>query len=338
MEAAIKLLVYGFYNRGNAGDELMRQALVDLFNTRNVELEFTFQVDEAMLAAADGIVLGGGSFLDAEPNLTAGVVDNLMLGYKPVFYVSVGLETAIHQTHRSLLNVAHVVATRSPKLPSWLNAEAKSSIKQLPDVVYTFDVKTIEAAPKANSVLFVPNVEVVPWWGSPHWVHSAWEQFRVEAAQFLDHVIVTKGTVTFAALCCNDRQDDAWAATQLISHMNLRRTTFDIIRTTTPTDYVNLFARHSFVVTQRFHGVVLAELAQVPYTNVHHHDKLEQASPCNGTKLSYYGVNKHTLIDAYDRRELLFPVSDLTGIKKDYLELVDRIVDIAMINRKRVHA
>lgn len=335
MEAPVKLLVYGFYDRGNAGDELMRRALDGLFSNHGVELEFTFEIDDEKLAACDGVVFGGGSFLDAEPNLTASVTDSLTLGHKPAFYASVGLETAVHQVHRSLLNVAHVIATRSPKLPPWFGADLRSKTVQLSDVVYTFDMGNVRRVPEPNSVLFVPNIEVVPWWGSPHWVHSAWEQFRVEAAQFLDHVVNAKGSVTFAALCCNDRQDDAWAATQLVSHMSNRRTAFDIVRVTTPDDYVSLFSGHSFVVTQRFHGIVLAELARVPYVNVHHHDKLEQAVPCNGARASYYGINKHALIDAYDRRELSLPTSDMSGVRVAYSELVIRIIDIAMTSRKR---
>jgi hypothetical protein len=62
----------------------------------------------------------------------------------------------------------------------------------------------------------------------------------------------------------------------------------------------SLISKYDLIITQRFHGIVLAEMTKTPYIAIHHHDKLKNSQPNHGTFVSYYGINKQTLFDNFN--------------------------------------
>lgn len=281
------VLAYGWYGRGNAGDELMKRALIGLFAPRGVELRFVNTIDTGVLRSkasgelVDGIIFGGGSILDGEPNIKAAAFDMLVNGALPVFYVGIGPETAVVPTHRALLNVARVVAYRD---------------KDIPDLVYSLSTPALANKP-TRGVLIVPNVEVVPVTESPHWMHVAWEQHKNEFAQALDELIDNGSGIVpeFLLMCKNDRMDDAWPASELIARMRRRAWKKEFHRATDDLSTCEMMSRFRVVITQRYHGIILAEMAGVPYVALEHHDKLKNATPSRGKHVSYYGAHKALL-------------------------------------------
>ena len=278
------VIAYGWYGRGNAGDELMKLALVELFRPRNVELRFVDTIDVKSLKVdvdtfVDGIIFGGGSILDGEPKVDQDALDVLISGTIPVFYVGVGAETDVTPTHHKLLNVARVIAYRD---------------KDIPDLVYSLPVsETLCASPKG--ILVVTNVEVLPTIESPHWMHVAWEQYKNEMAQALDELIDEGLKPEFLLMCQNPRMDDAWPATELFARMRRRTWKKVLHRASNDMNTCELMSRFRVVVTQRYHGIILAEMAGVPYVALEHHDKLKNAMPHRGKHVSYYGAYKALL-------------------------------------------
>ena len=60
----------------------------------------------------------------------------------------------------------------------------------------------------------------------------------------------------------------------------------------------NIFSKYKVIITQRYHGIILAEMFGIPYVAIHHHDKLKNCQPANGQFISYYNFNKSALNNA----------------------------------------
>jgi exopolysaccharide biosynthesis predicted pyruvyltransferase EpsI len=135
---------------------------------------------------------------------------------------------------------------------------------------------------------------VVPKWDSPHWKHSAWDYFKTEMAQVLDHFIQKKYTVNFLPFCINYKLNDSYAAGELINRMNEIEGNPFITKPLDVKSVINTISKYRVVITQRYHGTVLAEMAQTPCLTIHHHDKLKNSE---GSRISYYSSSKNSLIE-----------------------------------------
>lgn len=295
----MRALVYGWYNRGNCGDELMKRALMEAFSPHGLELEFVDRIDE--LVDVDAVIFGGGSILIDAPNVSPAALEMLLNHEVLTFYVGVGMETDVHDVHAQLVSVARIVAPRSPEHPPWV-----TNATVIDDLVYSLSDRLHApsyVSEQVNELLVFPNVELIPMHDAPHWAHVAWERYKNEIAQALDHMIVERGLrPAFALMCQNPAQDDAWAAHEIIGRMKKRSTQFKLHRIDAfSTDIVSLLRSHEAIVTQRYHGIVLAELTGVPYVSISHHDKLRHAVPHRGTMLDYHGVTKEAILKSVER-------------------------------------
>lgn len=315
--AVASLLVYGWYDRGNLGDDLMKVALERAFSARNVRSRFVDRIDEVELASAHGVVVGGGSILFDEPDVSPGALALLLAQKIPVFYVGVGVETSIHPVHQELMKVARVVAARD---------------RDMPDLVFSLPVAEERVEAHSRSVLVIPNIETVPTWCDPHWKHLSWARFKDEFAQVLDHLVDTGCPVSFMLMCSNPCMEDAWAAGELMAHMRRRNKPRVLVhpgREQAWAALVDTVREHAIVVTQRYHGIIVAEAAGVPYVSIDHHDKLKNALPRRGSHLAYSGIRKDELIVAIDD-SLGSTISPHRVPQRVYDELIDRIVGVIM--------
>lgn len=293
----MRALVYGWYNRGNCGDELMKLALVTAFLPCGLALEFVDSIDD--LDNVDAVLFGGGSILVDAPHVSPSALEALLHSDVPTFYVGVGLETNVHDVHKALLAVAKKVAHRSPERPQWVK-----NATVIDDLVYSLAPRMVAAAnvvQPVDELLIFPNVELVPMHDSPHWMHVSWERYKDEMAQALDELVDRGIRPAFALMCQNPVQDDEWAASEIVARMKKRSTAFKMHRIDAcSTDIVSLMRSHKAVVTQRYHGIVLAEIAGIPYVSISHHDKLRYATPHRGTMLDYHGVTKGELLKSIE--------------------------------------
>lgn len=309
------LLVFGWYGKNNCGDELMKRALIELFTPRNIVLRFVDYIDGNALKGTSGIIFGGGSILHNDPHVSPGALNLLLARKYPVCYVGVGLgsEAEPSQVHQQLLRVAAFTVFRD---------------RDMLDLVYSLTVPTATLSQPPTGVLWLTNVEVLPTHASPHWMHVAWERFKDESAQCIDQLVDDHGLhIDFGLMCRNDRQDDAWPAHELTGR-TLRRPPKQLLHRLSDLEgAVALMRRHRVVVTQRYHGIVLSEIAGVPYVSVAHHDKLNDAMPHRGTYLSYHGINKRQLVSAIEC-QALSSLSPYTVDRWVYDRLVERVVEM----------
>jgi hypothetical protein len=271
----MNVLVYGFYNVHNLGDELFKLAFRKLFP--KYKLTFVNYITYYHLQNCDAIFFGGGSFLDNPIQIE---VSKEMIESKPILYIGVGLETNIHEDHKRILSKARLIASR--------NCHRSISSIQIPDLVYALnDIKPDNMFD--NTLLFLPNSFVLPKNTDCNWKFAAWNYFKSEVSQFLDEMIEDNWRVKFYPMCQSDEVDDTWAATEIISLMK-HRARHLLIRDelTELADVIGMFSKRSIILTQRYHGIVLSNLVNRPYVSISHHDKLEP-------DISYYGLHKKDL-------------------------------------------
>lgn len=291
----MKILVYGWYNSGNIGDNLFCEAFSKLFPSH--QFSYTKVITKENIADVEAVFFGGGSLLDGEPKIKPDAL--ALLESKKIFYIGTGTETGIHPIHLRLMKIAKLIATRSIGKVDELKAINPNSI-WIPDLVYALK-EDRQLSPITNkSVIVLPNIELVPKWTDPHWKHVAWEYFKTQFAQFLDTIVEDGYTLDFLSMCSNETMNDSWAATEIINKMKNRKSKYQLLDPKSNfADITNLLSRYSIIITQRFHGVVLSEILDKPYIAIHHHDKIKNCYPARGNSVPYYEISKHKVVENF---------------------------------------
>lgn len=292
-----KILVYGWYHQLNIGDDLFMQAFKKLFPNYQFVFTETIKVDD--LQGIDAVFIGGGSFLLDRPNITPEALE--LLKTKKLFYLGVGVEASIHQTHMELMRCAQMIATRSLDQIDRLKLFCPD-VMWVPDLVYALQSEVeIAEVRDPRAVLVMPNVSVIPQASDPHWKHAAWQYFKSEFAQFADWLVDNDYHPYFMSMCRGAELDDHWSSSEIIAHMNRRNRFYQIdLQPVGIQQATCLVSKFGFVITQRFHGLILAEMTRTRYLTIHHHDKLNHPSPGEGKFTSYFNASKHSLISAFE--------------------------------------
>jgi hypothetical protein len=284
----MNILVLGWYGHFNRGDDLFTNAFHKLFPQHT--FTFTDHITNDMLKDINAVFIGGGSMLSDKPNIS----DIKKLKQFPLYYIGVGSETTINPIHISLMRQAKLIALRSDdKLSKILSINPNTIV--IPDLVYAL-ASNVVPNPIDKTVLVLPNIAVVPQNNDHHWKHTAWEWFRNEFSQFLDYIIDHGYKISFLSMCEDHKLHDDFASLSIISSMKHR----DIDYIVQSDDALETISKHSIVITQRYHGIILSEIAKTPYVAIHHHDKLKKSYFNSGTFIPYYGFNKQGMIDAFD--------------------------------------
>ena len=319
-ECAKTILVYGWYHHENIGDDLFIEAFKSLFP--NYNFIFVDHIKVESLQNIDAVFFGGGSFLGEPLPIKNTAWETLKS--KKIFYIGVGAETDFHQDHHQLMTLAQLIAIRSN-----VNFDKVKNINPntiiIPDLVYSLVVEHSKYKIK-KSVLILPNISVVPTWNDDHWKHASWEYFKTELAQLLDFLVKDNHTVNFLPLCTNVKLNDEWAAAEIISRMTCRKKNFLLEKRNSLQSITELMSQYDVIITQRYHGIVLAELSKVPYISIYHHDKLKNSRGCN---LSYYGLSKDILHEQFNLCKNT-NVIDILPIDRDMFISLQRMVDDAL--------
>lgn len=320
-----KVLVYGYYDKSNLGDDLFADAFKGLFP--NYQFTFTDNIKPHHLENMDAVFFGGGSFL-AE-SLKASPEAYQRLKTMKLFYIGVGTETALDIRHQELISLAQLVAVRTEQNFSNIQ-KLNSNSMVIPDLVYSLEAKP-SASKFAKSILIIPNILVVPKWNDPHWKHASWEYFKSEFIQAIDALVSDQYKVDFLPFCKNALLNDSYAAAELLSRS---ATISPKVLYEKPVDFqsaIDIISKYKVVVTQRFHGNILAEIAGVPTLTIHHHDKLKGVS---GKTLPYYGLTKNSLLD--NIKDIVSNSTSVLPIDRNiYIELKQRVEHAICRNQKQ---
>lgn len=324
-KSRIKILVHGWYNQSNLGDDCFINAFKALFPS----FDFTFcdHITVSRLYNIDAIFFGGGSFLCEPLSADADALPEIIK--HKIFYIGVGAETEIHTDHLKLLSIAELIAIRSP--------EHKEKIKQInedviviPDLVYS--LSPCKSNTKWNdSVLIIPNIAVVPSWNEPHWKHAAWEYFKNEFAQFVDELIVNNYKVKFFPMCNNNELNDVSAAIEIINRMANRNYSMILNKCNDFYDATYLISQYQTVITQRYHGIVLSDTLGIPNMSIYHHDKLKNYS---GINVPYYNLSKDMLWKNFNKT-IYAKDQAILPIYQDIFKVLIKRVEYALCSNQK---
>lgn len=292
----MKIVVYGFYNHNNLGDDLFIKAFETLFPQHTFLFTDNLSVD--IINGAPAIFIGGGSLLFDQPNISTD--DIALLKTKNILYIGVGAETEIHPIHIELLKIAKLVAIRSPRFLSKMLQLNKNTIC-IPDIVYALHNKNGNVKID-KSVCVLNNALVVPSWDDPHWKHAAWSYFKSEFSQFLDYLTEQRYNLNFLGMSCNAELNDLHASIEIMNSMKYRKQSYLLPSIDYDLDSITrILSQYGVIITQRFHGIVLSEVCNIPYISIYHHEKLKKNMNERGNFLSYYETSKQNLIDNFNQ-------------------------------------
>ncbi len=316
----MKVLVYGWYHHLNIGDDLFIDSFKKLFP--NFDFVFTDSINLQSLSGIDAVFFGGGSFLGARPHITAEALE--LLKKMPIFYIGIGIEADIHPMHMELIGHARLIATRSPDQIDRVSV-LNSSTLWIPDLIYCLQSDVDFSVKRNRSVLVMPNISVIPHHLDPYWMHASWAHFKSEFSQFLDTLVDEGYNLSFLSMCQGDKDNDNWAAGELISHMSYRDKYILEEKPVGIKNVTGLISQYGLVITQRFHGIVLSEMTKTPYIAIHHHDKLKYSYPRSGAFVSYYNSSKHLFADTFNHT-IRMKFSDSLPIESNIFEELNQKV------------
>jgi len=306
VESKIQVLIYGFYNHNNLGDELFKIAFAKLFPQFN--FYFTDYLSLELISKFNIIFFGGGSFLDQNINMEKGLFDLLM--NKQIFYIGIGAETDISEEHYKLLSIADGIWIRNERYLDKIKLINKNTY-YCPDIVYYIDEEKTNTKNNKN-ILFLPNALLIPDYSEPVWKYTAWEYFKSEISQYIDEKIQDGYVVDIYAMCQDNKINDLYAGVEIINKSkNKNINLIDAKRTYD--DVKEFFQQYSYIITQRYHGIVLAKIFGIPHCSIYHHDKLKENST---NSIPYYAFNKN---------KINYKISNLT-IKRNYFIELQNIV------------
>jgi polysaccharide pyruvyl transferase WcaK-like protein len=296
---SLKVLVYGHYGHANIGDELFKEAFQTLFP--DFQFTFTDQFTESLLREVQIVFIGGGSFLESAPVIKNNCLN--LLKSKKIYYIGVGSETDLHPIHQQLMSTAQLIAIRNVDKFDDLKL-INPNVIVIPDIVFSLKSKIVQQHKIDKSVLILPNIYVVPQHNEPHWKHQAWNYFKSEFSQFLDLLIEEKYQIKFLSMCQHSKLNDDWAAIEIINLMKhrenyfLQNDSFDFQKLSF------LISPFQKIITQRFHGIILSELLDIPYISLYHHDKLKGTPDHRGLFINYYGMYKKGFFKQFENLQI----------------------------------
>ena len=291
------VLVYGYYNHGSMGDELFKDAFWRLFRT-----EYRFSFADAPSTShknIDAIIFGGGSFLEFP---ISGIDEKVFKSDTTVFYIGVD-GSVIHPHHQALMKRAKLISLRSAHNFEFIRSLNPNTTVDY-DLVYSlYDPAFVQSKTPSSDkrVLFLPNINCVPKCDAPHWKHDSWNHFKFEFAQALDKLIEDGYSIQYMPMSTDKQNLDDYAAVELKNLMRKGHLLTDIYRGRGPSikDLVKLFSQYGLVISQRYHGNVIAEMSHTPYLSLAHHDKLKSTAFNLGGFASYYACSKDSLLESF---------------------------------------
>jgi polysaccharide pyruvyl transferase WcaK-like protein len=168
-------------------------------------------------------------------------------------------------------------------------------VKVIKDLAYLL-YKDIKVEKNKNSVLIIPNSHIVPQYDSLIWQNSSWNYFKSEFSQFTDYLFENNYIVNYFPMSSNYKHMDIYAAAEII---NCSKHKEYLIKDKTNSfiETAKLFSSYDLIISQRYHGSIIADMYDIPSITISHHIKLNFPN-----YIDYYGINKNILIKSFNER------------------------------------
>lgn len=289
-----RVLVVGWYNHGNLGDEAFRPSFPHLWP--NCDFTFADAVPSNVNEAFDAVMLGGGSFLDSGIN----GVEALEV---PFAFVGVGAGKHIRSPMKAALSRAKAIVLRDEVSKEFLFRDnflpTISQVHVAADLVFARPSwpRWLGEAIEPPKITVLLSEHFAPRGDCPEWVSASWQWFCRELAQVLDKLIGQGFHVQFLPMSTTRSWDDRRAAAHVISRMVRASDVFWYYRRQIlEHELLQALADSRLVIAQRLHGAIFSAAIGCPVVPVIGHDKVRGFCGEAGLKgIDYYALSAATL-------------------------------------------
>lgn len=304
-----KILVIGWYNHGNVGDEAFKTAFQTLFP----QFDFTFDTrpHDDTNAAFDAVWVGAGSYLDEHVGGLAGITI-------PMGFIGIGMNYQPGDLLLSKMALAKALVVRDSLTMKALTQAGLSPVLA-PDLAFANPVLANNPQPeKVKKAVVLMNDFFMPKMGGESWQTAAWGWFQHEFSRALQGLIDDGYTVSFVPMCqggIDDRRPAGAVIGYLPTEYQAKTEWVHSPGPNVPPEQVvhNAIAEADLVVTQRYHGMVFAAQMGKPFIAISGHDKVKglAADMGWGGCMDYYGFSRFTfrgtrrIVSASDPAQLL---------------------------------
>lgn len=275
-----KVLVYGWYNKRNCGDESYKLSFPRLFAEH--ELTFTDRLDRDLIESHDGVILGGGNILDIHH---VGRVNKFaaLLKDKPLYAFSVGFTDA--QVQSSQLSVfKHIYVRDMTALRRLQGMGIQASF--CPDAAFALEPSAARGKKIWKSyfegqghdlyekrVVIVCNSHLIS--GGGEMIHRNAMRFQVVTNDLATLMDQTNASFMLVPFGCSSPWDDRIANSWVGGQCKWYRKNVVVYDQLEVQETLDVIAAANAVVSMRYHSSVFAALAGVPFLDICHHDKNE---------------------------------------------------------------
>lgn len=271
-----RVLVFGWYNKNNIGDEAFKQCFK--FLCPDTDFVFCNTIPENV-NSYHCVFFGGGDLFDR-------VIPGLEKIKVPIGLIGVGYGN-VHESNKWFFDHADLVITRNPS--PYIHAG---------DLVFSLPPMMLPDR-KEKHVTVLMNDFLTPRKNSPDWIRNSHEWFISEFTEIMDDMVSKGHTIEFLPFCVNKGIDDRHAASHVISKMNKRdKVIWNVSDDIDFYEMTKIISESSLVITQRLHGSIFSYIYNTPQVSINHHDKMHKF--CGDRKiescLNYYGFNKEIFL------------------------------------------
>lgn len=290
-----RVLVLGWYGKGNLGDESFKEAFQTLWPRH--AFDFYDAVPPGANEQYDACMIGGGSFLDA------GIpgIEKLKL---PTAFVGIGACALkdMKPAMAAALMDAKAVVVRDSASEAHL-AKAGVECRGVGDLFFARPVPSSWIGRDSKAITVMLSEHVAPRGADcPEWKAASWNWFCRELAGTLDELVGDGYFVCFLPMSRTNEWDDTRAAAAVVTRMRRASVvTWDM----DPSEYdygdpdavCRRIAESNLVISSRLHGAIFSAAVGAPCLAIAAHEKMESfALDACVNQNSYYACSRGQLL------------------------------------------
>ncbi len=286
----VNVLVLGFYDRGNLGDELYKEAIPAVVNKKNARFTFRCTDDiDTIPEDTDVVLCGGGDIINAYFMRKIAALCESYVG--PIYAVSVGIPYSDGAKYLKLFD--HVYVRSSGDYQVAAAEIGAENVTQIADAVFALDLKSVWSLPRwcdrVTSESCRTHIGIAL--AAPYF--CALPQLIDDLEKLCNLLIANQAKIhlfAFNTHALNPTECDTVVIEELVKRLEGAAT---IEVHTSRTAVLTHFQRMDVTLCMRYHSVVLAMMFGVPFVALYSTPKIERLLLDAGEPLNAHAKLPH---------------------------------------------